>query len=71
MQPYEVTGLGSLRGVVDDNGNPLNYRHLQIERLIPTEKAFIMDFMLQRVVTELTNMIDQSRSAMEGGNSNL
>ncbi|MEJ2284805.1 MAG: PBP1A family penicillin-binding protein [Desulfobacterales bacterium] len=44
----------SLKGVVDENGNTLEQKHLQIERLIPPEKAFIMNFMLQSVVNEGT-----------------
>jgi penicillin-binding protein 1B len=50
VQPYPL----SLKGVVDENGKTLEQKHLQIERLIPPEKAFIMNFMLQSVVTEGT-----------------
>jgi len=47
VQPYPL----SLKGVVDENGKTLEQKHLQIERLIPPQKAFIMNFMLQSVVT--------------------
>jgi penicillin-binding protein 1B len=50
VQPYPL----SLKGVVDENGKTLEQKHLQIERLIPPEKAFMMNFMLQSVVTEGT-----------------
>jgi penicillin-binding protein 1B len=50
VQPYPL----SLKGVVDENGKTLEQKHLQIERLIPPAKAFIMNFMLQSVVTEGT-----------------
>jgi membrane peptidoglycan carboxypeptidase len=40
--------------VVDENGKILKNKHLQIERLITAEKAFIMNFMLQSVVNEGT-----------------
>jgi len=50
VQPYPL----SLKGVVDENGKTLEQKHLQIERLISPEKAFIMNFMLQSVVTEGT-----------------
>jgi membrane carboxypeptidase/penicillin-binding protein len=33
------------------DGKTLEHKHLQIERLIPPQKAFIMNFMLQSVVT--------------------
>ncbi len=47
VQPYPM----SLKGVVDENGKTLEQKHLQIERLIPPQKAFMMNFMLQSVVT--------------------
>ena len=47
VQPYPL----SLKGVVDENGKTLQQKHLQIERLIPPQKAFMMNFMLQSVVT--------------------
>ena len=47
VQPYPL----SLKGVVDENGKTLEQKHLQIERLIPPQKAFMMNFMLQSVVT--------------------
>ena len=50
VQPYPL----SLKGVVDENGKTLEQKHLQIERLISPQKAFIMNFMLQSVVTEGT-----------------
>ena len=50
VQPYPL----SLKGVVDENGKTLQQKHLQIERLIPPQKAFMMNFMLQSVVTEGT-----------------
>ncbi len=50
VQPFPL----SLNGVVDENGKTLEQKHLQIERLIPPQKAFIMNFMLQSVVTEGT-----------------
>jgi penicillin-binding protein 1B len=50
VQPHPL----SLKGVVDENGKILKNKHLRIERLITTEKAFIMNFMLQSVVTEGT-----------------
>ena len=50
VQPYPL----SLKGVVDENGKTLEQNHLQIERLISPQKAFIMNFMLQSVVTEGT-----------------
>jgi len=50
VQPYPL----SLKGVVGENGKTLEQKHLQIERLIPPEKAFIMNFMLQSVVAEGT-----------------
>jgi penicillin-binding protein 1B len=48
--PYPL----SLKGVVDEAGNTLEQKHLQIERLISPQKAFMMNFMLQGVVTEGT-----------------
>ena len=48
--PYPL----SLKGVVGENGKTLEQKHLQIERLIPPQKAFIMNFMLQSVVTQGT-----------------
>lgn len=50
VQPYPL----SLKGVVDENGKTLEQKHLQIQRLIPPQKAFIMNFMLQSVVNEGT-----------------
>jgi len=50
VQPFPL----SLNGVVDENGKTLEQKHLQIERLIPPQKVFIMNFMLQSVVTEGT-----------------
>jgi penicillin-binding protein 1B len=47
VQPYPL----SLKGVADENGKTLEQKHLQIERLIPPQKAFMMNFMLQSVVT--------------------
>jgi len=46
VEPYPL----SLKGVVDENGKTLQQKHLQIERLIPPQKAFMMNFMLQSVV---------------------
>jgi len=57
VQPYPL----SLKSVVDENGKTLEQKHLQIERLIPPEKAFIMNFMLQSVVTEGTARSLKSR----------
>jgi len=48
--PYPL----SLKGVVGENGKTLEQKHLQIERLIPPEKAFMMNFMLQSVVIQGT-----------------
>jgi penicillin-binding protein 1B len=50
VQPHPL----SLKGVVDENDNILKQKHLQIDRLITAEKAFIMNYMLQSVVTEGT-----------------
>ncbi|MEE4262726.1 MAG: PBP1A family penicillin-binding protein [Desulfobacteraceae bacterium] len=47
VQPYPL----SLKGVVDENGKTLEQKHLQIERLISPQKAFMINFMLQSVVT--------------------
>ena len=44
----------SLKGVVDESGKTLEQKHLQIQRLISPQKAFIMNFMLQSVVTRGT-----------------
>jgi penicillin-binding protein 1B len=41
----------SLKSVVDENGKILEQKHLQIERLITPQKAFMMNFMLQSVVS--------------------
>ena len=41
----------ALKGVVDENGDTLEQKHLQIERLISPQKAFMMNFMLRSVVT--------------------
>ncbi|NNL77539.1 MAG: hypothetical protein HKO68_14485, partial [Desulfobacterales bacterium] len=50
MQPYPL----SLKGVIDEKGETLQQKHLQIRRLIAPAKAYIMNFMLQSVVTEGT-----------------
>ncbi|MBT8372620.1 MAG: PBP1A family penicillin-binding protein, partial [Deltaproteobacteria bacterium] len=50
MQPYPL----SLKGVIDEKGETLQQKHLQIQRLIAPAKAYIMNFMLQSVVTEGT-----------------
>ena len=50
VQPYPL----SLKGVVNENSETLEQKHMEIERLIPPEKAFIMNHMLQSVVTEGT-----------------
>ena len=50
VQPHPL----SLKEVVDEKGKILKHKHLQIERLIPVEKAFIMNSMLQSVVTDGT-----------------
>ena len=47
VQPYPL----SLKGVVDEDGKTLEQKHLQIQRLITPQKAFMMNFMLQSVVT--------------------
>jgi len=44
----------SLKEVVDENGNILEQRHMNIERLISPAKAFIMSSMLKSVVTDGT-----------------
>jgi len=49
-QPYPL----SLKSVVDENGKTLEQKHLQIERLITPAEAFMMNSMLQSVVTEGT-----------------
>jgi penicillin-binding protein 1B len=55
--PYPL----SLKGVVDESGKTLEQKHLQIERLISPQKAFIMNFMLQSVVTRGTARSLKSR----------
>jgi penicillin-binding protein 1B len=50
VQPYPL----SLKGVVNENSETLEQKHMEIERLIPPEKAFIMNHMMQSVVTEGT-----------------
>jgi penicillin-binding protein 1B len=50
VQPYPL----SLKGVVNENSETLEQKHMEIERLIPPDKAFIMNYMLQSVVTEGT-----------------
>ena len=50
VQPYPL----SLKGVVNENGDILQQKHMDIERLISPAKAFIMNHMLQSVVTEGT-----------------
>jgi penicillin-binding protein 1B len=50
VQPYPLT----LKSVAAENGDSLKQKHLQIERLISPAKAYIMNFMLQSVVTEGT-----------------
>jgi penicillin-binding protein 1B len=50
VQPYPL----SLKGVVDENGKTLEQKHLQIQRLITPQKAFMMNFMLQSVVSRGT-----------------
>lgn len=44
----------SLKSVVDENRNTLKQKYLQIERLIPPAKAFIINSMLQAVVEDGT-----------------
>jgi penicillin-binding protein 1B len=50
VQPFSL----ALKGVVDENGRMLSQKHLKIERLISPAKAFIMNSMLESVVTEGT-----------------
>ena len=50
LLPYPL----SLKSVVDDNRVTLKQKHLQIERLIPPAKAFIINSMLQAVVKDGT-----------------
>jgi penicillin-binding protein 1B len=50
MQPYPL----ALKGVVNENNEIIEQKHMEIERLIPPDKAFIMNHMLQSVVTEGT-----------------
>ncbi len=50
VQPHPL----SLKGVLNENGEILEQKHMEIERLIPPAKAFIMNHMLQTVVTEGT-----------------
>jgi penicillin-binding protein 1B len=47
VQPYPL----SLKGVVNENGKILDQKHMAIERLISPAKAFIMNHLLQSVVT--------------------
>ncbi len=47
VQPYPL----SLKGVVDENGNIVEQKHMEIERLISPAKAFIMNHLLQSVVS--------------------
>ena len=44
----------SLKGVIDEHGKILEQKHLKIQRLITPAKAYIMNFMMQSVVTEGT-----------------
>jgi penicillin-binding protein 1B len=48
--PYPL----SLKDVVDEKGEPLQRRHVSIERVTSPEKAFIMTSMLRSVVTDGT-----------------
>jgi penicillin-binding protein 1B len=50
VQPFPL----SLKEVVDENGEMLERHHANIRRLIPPEKAFIMNEMLRSVVLEGT-----------------
>ncbi len=50
VQPHPL----SLKSVVDENGKTLKQKNLQIQRLIPPSKAFIINDMLQSVVSEGT-----------------
>jgi penicillin-binding protein 1B len=50
VQPFPL----SLKGVLDEQDNILEQKHLNIERLIPPAEAFIMTAMLQSVVNEGT-----------------
>jgi len=46
LLPYPL----SLKSVVDETGDTLKQKHMQIERMIPPAKAFIVNSMLQAVV---------------------
>lgn len=50
VQPYPV----SMKTVVDENDKILERRHLKIERIIPPEKAYMMNSLLRSVVEEGT-----------------
>ena len=50
VQPFPL----SLKGVVDEHGEILDQKHLNIERLISPADAFLMTAMLQNVVNEGT-----------------
>ncbi|MBT8350123.1 MAG: PBP1A family penicillin-binding protein [Deltaproteobacteria bacterium] len=52
MQSYPL----SLKDVTDENGNLLKQKHMNIERLTSSSKAFIMSSMLRSVATEGTAM---------------
>ncbi len=50
VQPYPL----ALKGVVNEEGQVLEQRHMEIERLISPAKAFIMNDLLQSVVSSGT-----------------
>ena len=50
VQPHPL----SMKTVVDENGGILERRHLKIERIVPLEKAYIMNSLLRSVVEEGT-----------------
>ncbi|MBW2408629.1 MAG: hypothetical protein JRF72_02450, partial [Deltaproteobacteria bacterium] len=50
VQPYPL----ALKGVVNEAGQILEQRHMEIERLISPDKAFIMNNLLQSVVSNGT-----------------
>ncbi len=50
VQPYPL----ALKGVVNEAGQILEQRHMEIERLISPDKAFIMNNLLQSVVSSGT-----------------
>jgi len=58
VQPHPL----SLKSVVDENGRTLKQKNLQIQRLIPPSKAFIITSMLQSVVS-----VGTARSLKEFG----